>query len=72
MPFTIILHIKCAVIVTYIFFVLIYEMLSGNAPIIHRNIPHIVNACSKAHKNILNIVVKIKIFLFLKYMRFFL
>ena len=72
MPFTSILHIKCAVIVTYIFFVLMYEILSGKAHIIHRNIPHMVNACSKAYKNILNKVVKIKIFLFLKYMRFFL
>ena len=49
--------IKCAVIGTYTFLVLIYEILNGNAHIIVKNIPHIVNECSKAYKNILNKVV---------------
>ena len=47
-------------------------MLNGKAHIIHRNIPQIASACSKAYKNILNSVVKISIFLFLKDVRFFL
>ena len=49
--------IKWAVIGTYIFLVFIYEILKGNAHIIVKNIPHIVNECSAAYKNILNKVV---------------
>lgn len=71
-PLTIILHIKCAVIGTYTFFVLIYEVLDGKDHIIHKNIPHVVKLSSNAYRNILNNVVKIKIFLSLKHIKLFL
>ena len=58
--------IKCAVIGTYIFLVLIYETLNGKAQIIVKNIPHIVNECSKAYKSIPNTVVIRSIPLLLK------
>ncbi len=56
--------IKWAVIGTYIFLVFIYEILKGNAYIIVKNIPHIVNECSIAYKNILNKVVHKSVLLF--------
>ena len=46
--------IKWAVIGTYIFLVFMYEILKGSAHIIVKNIPHIVNECSIAYKNILS------------------
>ena len=64
MPFPNKFPIKCAVIGTYIFLVFMYEILKGSAHIIVKNIPHIVNECSIAYKNILNKVVLMSILLF--------
>ena len=44
-PFPNKLPIKCAVIGTYIFLVLIYDKLNGKAQTIVKNIPHIVKEC---------------------------
>lgn len=41
-----------------------YEILNGKAHIIVKNIPHTVNECSKAYKNILNKVVTRSVLLF--------
>lgn len=47
-------------------------MLKGKAHIMHKKTPQIENVCSKAYANMLNKVVKINIFPFLKDIRFFL